>query len=1181
MVESPSKSPEIVHRVLLDAHRARLGTSGCGSVWSAALIRSVTVAVLVSAPGIKAQSVTPASDTSVTAANADPSSPVIDALHRRISIDLTKVQLRDALLDIARRAEVGIVQGDSVATTQRTISVHLKNATVEEVLRVVLKGSGLRPTMSKSGMIVIVRDTRRAGVDVGVGAIYGRIRDSLSAKPLAGAVVTVRGMAKQMTTTDSGFYIVPKVPAGVRTVVVRMLGYVPAERVVVVVDSQNVQADLELAMSMSRMQEVVTTATGPRRRLELGNDIALINADSIVATQPIANVTALLEGRVPGLDVQHTSGSPGDPSRLRLRGAGSLYESNDPIVILDGVRIYSAQSDARSGNLAQPTNAAAPATSQKLLGTAAPSPIDQIDPNSIEKIEVLKGPSAATLYGSDAANGVILITTKRGKAGPPVWSTSIDRGLTYMPGSYPEHYFSWGHGYADNAPIWCAVTDLTCTADSLVRFQPLNDPSLTVLGHGNRTAVTMGLSGGSSVLGYSLTGSGSQDIGLLTLPTFAERQFAAAQGSNPPSWMQRPQDYKAFSGSSRITLQVSKDADISLTSMFSRDDQQRSSLENEIADLSYTYVDPTTGTYQTASSVGYQPSPQLLSAFYQRTTDQATNFRSAMTVNWRPLSWLSGTADAGFDLISREDELLLPRGYSPSSDSVGLFNRGTGGSFVTTVNLRGVATTPLPAGFTLQMSAGANYTSTRTNDSFLGGTDVPVGAVSPEQAKVVGFGESRTDVETIGWYVEPTFSRKRLWISTGLRLDGGNNFGSHVSLAGFPKVSVSYLLSDEPFFPFKRLFNTLRLRAAYGHAGVQPGVGDRLRLYSALLPAALDSQSVNVIQLQSLGNATLKPERSTELESGVDVDVFDDRVTLGFTVYRKTREDALMQFPLPPSVYGEGAQILENIGVIRNNGVEASVGTQLVRSRAITWSAQLSFSKNSNVVASLSPGVAALNTTSNTGGVSSLFRLEPGYPLFGIWARPIIGYADANSDGVLEPSEVLVGDSLAFMGASTPDYSASLSTGLSLFGGVVHLDAGFLYEHGLTQISAADIGRTSASRALNDPTTPRSELAGILVLTPDLGPSLLGLSTPYGVIQSVSLLRFNSLSIAYNAPASFAKNFGASALAVALQGTDLGLFTNYHGKDPNVNAYPNGNNVLDTGQLPAPRTWQLRVSLRY
>jgi hypothetical protein len=594
----------------------------------------------------------------------------------------------------------------------------------------------------------------------------------------------------------------------------------------------------------------------------------------------------------------------------------------------------------------------------------------------------------------------------------------------------------------------------------------------------------------------------------------------------------------------------------------------------------YTYVDPATGTYLTAGTGGYAPSPRLLSGFYQHTTDVATSFRNAVTANWHPREWLMGSADVGFDLVSREDEVLLPRGYSPADDSVGLFNRGTGSSFVSTVNVRGTATAPLPWGFTLQTALGANYTGTRTNDATFYGEDIPVAAVSPTQGKSVRADESRSGLATFGMYVEPRLSRKRLWLSTGLRLDGGNTFGEHAKLAGFPKVSVSYLVSDEPFFPLKNVFNTLRLRAAYGHAGVQPGAGDQLRLYGAPLTAPLDSQSVDIVLLSGLGNSQLKPERSTELEGGFDADIFGDRISLGASGYRKTREDALMRFPLPPSVFGEGATILRNIGVVRNGGVEASLRALLVRREAVTWSAELQVSRNRNVVVSLAPGVAGLNNAA--GGVGSLFRLQPGYPLFGIWARPILGYADANRNGILEPGEVQVGDSAAYMGSSTPDYEASFSTGVSLFRGAIRVDAGFQYQHGLTQINATDAGRTSASRALNDSTTPWGETAGMVALASDLGGGMQATGvTAYGVIQNVSLLRFNSLSVAYNAPAALAHRLGAGALSLALQGTNLGLFSRYRGKDPNVNAYPNGNNVLDAGALPTPRTWQLRVSLKY
>ncbi|HEX6534031.1 MAG TPA: TonB-dependent receptor plug domain-containing protein [Gemmatimonadaceae bacterium] len=1109
-------------------------------------------------------------------------------LRRPVTLDRDSIPLQQALLDVASQAGAGLSYDEALAKEHRTVSVHVRRRPAAEVFELLLRGTGWVVYYSPAGQVAVVRQPARRAER---GVINGTVVDSATSQPLAGALVTVQvdsataarpeeGLRLSASTDASGRYYLVTEP-GMQTVTVRMLGYTPETRSAVVVDKEATRLDFALRMRMSRLQDVVTTAAGPRRRLELGNDIVVIDADSIVASQPVPNVTALLEGRVPGLNVQHTSGAPGDPSRLRLRGAGSFTRSNDPIVIVDGVRVYAAQSDARSANLASRGDIFG--TSTPGIGdlpSPAPSPLDQIDVNSIETIEVLKGPSAATLYGADAANGVIVITTKRGRAGPPRWTVSAERGTSYMPGEYPAGWFRWGHNIADNVPRWCPTTDFTCKADSLVRFQPLNDPHLTPLGHGSRTAVTLGVSGGSDALQYALTGSASEDVGLLRLPGFAARQFRTAQGIAPPSWMRRPHDYTAFSGASRVTMRIGNAADVALTTTFSRDRQQRTSLENQLGELMYTFVDPATHLYQTAGSGGYSPASQLLSGFYQRSTDVSTSFRNALNVEWRPRSWLSGSADAGFDLIDREDEVLLPRGYSQATDSVGLFNRGNGSSFVTTANVRGTAVAPLPWSVKLQTAVGANYTSTRTNDAVFYGTDIPVAAISPEQAIDHSSTEIRSDLTTFGWYVEPTLSRKRLWISTGLRLDGGNSFGSRAKLAGFPKVSASYLISDEPFFPFKRLFATLRLRAAYGHAGVQPGAGDRLRLYGSPIPAPLDSQAIEIIQLRTLGNTELKPERSKELEGGVDADVLDDRLSVKATWYRKTREDALMRFPLPPSVFGEAASIERNIGVIRNSGFEAQVDGQLVRSDAVTWSAEVSVSHNRNLVVALAPGVAGLNAGS-PGTIGSLFRLQVGYPLFGIWARPVLGYADANGNGVLEPNEVQIGDSLAYMGAPEPDYQATFGTGVGLFRGALRVDVGFQYEHGMTQIDAAELGRTSASRALNDSTTPWSEVAGVVALANDVGAGLQQSATPYGAIQNVSLLRFNSLSVTYTAPSALARRAGAAALSLSLQGTNLGLFTRYRGKDPNVNAFPNGNAVLDAGQLPAPRTWQLRVSLLY
>jgi TonB-dependent SusC/RagA subfamily outer membrane receptor len=223
-----------------------------------------------------------------------------------------------------------------------------------------------------------------------------------------------------------------------------------------------------------------------QRKIEVGNDITTINVDSVMKVAPISSVTDLLETRVPGLTVLHSSGVPGDPSRIRLRGSRSITGNNDPIVIVDGVRVYASQSDSRNSSLAPAavggTNLASDRRGSTPAGQyAAPSPLDQIDPNSIESIEVFKGPSATALYGSDAANGVIVITTKHGRAGPTHWNVSLGQGVNWVPGDWPVNYYRFGINTflpgAYGAPFgMCVWYDTECTVDSVVAFQALNDP---------------------------------------------------------------------------------------------------------------------------------------------------------------------------------------------------------------------------------------------------------------------------------------------------------------------------------------------------------------------------------------------------------------------------------------------------------------------------------------------------------------------------------------------------------------------------------------------------------------------------------------------------------------------------------------------------------------------------------
>src|SRR6476646_8843557 len=170
---------------------------------------------------------------------------------------------------------------------------------------------------------------------------------------------------------------------------------------------------------------------------------------------------------------------------------------------------------------------------------AAPSPLDQLDPNAIETIEVMKGPSAATLYGPDAANGVIVITTKQGRPGPVRWDAHIAYGRTSTIGRYADGFYRWGSSDVNNNAVLCGhLSDPRCQRqDSVARFQALNDPALTPLDKGSRTSVSLTASGGTQALTYSFTGTYGTETGLLKLPDWEAARFRTRLSMEPPDWM--------------------------------------------------------------------------------------------------------------------------------------------------------------------------------------------------------------------------------------------------------------------------------------------------------------------------------------------------------------------------------------------------------------------------------------------------------------------------------------------------------------------------------------------------------------------------------------------------------------------------------------------------------------------
>jgi hypothetical protein len=384
------------------------------------------------------------------------------------------------------------------------------------------------------------------------------------------------------------------------------------------------------------------------------------------------------------------------------------------------------------------------------------------------------------------------------------------------------------------------------------------------------------------------------------------------------------------------------------------------------------------------------------------------------------------------------------------------------------------------------------------------------------------------------------------------------------------------------------MLTLLRPRVAFGFAGTQPGPADKLRLINANNSGTVvplnDSTLVPLAVLSTLGNTQLRPERSSELEGGFDAELWHGRLSVTYTQFNKTRHNAILSIPIAPSVEagsgGEGNgladpsyMIQKNIGVIRNTGTEMTMNARVFESRALSWNVGVNLSNTNSLVVSLNKGQQPFCFTGTLQDGGSC--VVAGYPLFSDFTQPITLFADANHDGIIQNSEIRYGDSAIFVGQQDPKYQLNLTSGLTLLNGRLSVNATFAYQNGLTQYNGAGLTSGAFAAILNQPNTPLATQAAVVAALPGGGSQI-------GLYQTVNTFRFNDLSINYTLPTTLTSWFRVPHMSVALQGSNLGLHTNYRGKDPSVNAFSTvsaGDETEDLGQIPEPRVWWLKLTM--
>jgi hypothetical protein len=613
-----------------------------------------------------------------------------------------------------------------------------------------------------------------------------------------------------------------------------------------------------------------------------------------------------------------------------------------------------------------------------------------------------------------------------------------------------------------------------------------------------------------------------------------------------PSWASRPNVQRNISFNSQITTQPTSKGTLGLNFSGARVNTRNNGNGVGVA---------RNAAYLPDSAARAAFAREWLREFSSRIDQAVTRLSSSVNSRWQLLSWWDASMSGGIDYSDLNDQ-----NFHVADSTTVLGNQLTATRTTTQTYSANVATgfswnvTPslkLRTGFGGQYVRNASSVLTGT------GTKIPDGSTDIGAGGSTSSSTSEGESATAGAYINQEINvLDQLYFTVAARRDAGSAFGRNVKAPLYPKFSVSWIAWDHaPNAPILSAINTLRLRTAYGHSAVQPGATDATAQYHRGV-VWYDNAPHDVLIMDKIGNNLLNPERTVEAEGGLDANLFNDRIQVGATMFRKRSRDALITQALGPSL-GEVTSRLENVGSVLNAGTEVSISARIFDARAVSLDVGLSGSGTRNKLLSLGPNLSSLTPTAST-------KFVIGEPLFAIWALPFYGFNDVNGDGQLEPSEMLFGDSTVNVGWSQPSYSLNYTTSLGLLNGQLRVNATVSYENGVSRQT-----RGYDHRALVDRNASYADQI-----------ALQRVGTAGGVFENVSVTRFGSLGVSYTVPTRALQLFRAKSASISLFGTNLGLWTQYRGADPGVNTAV-GEGVQDFGAVPLTRNWSMHVSLQY
>ena len=952
--------------------------------------------------------------------------------------------------------------------------------------------------------------------------ITGRIVDQGSGQPMAAVQVSIPGTGIGALSQQSGRYLLLNVPVGNHTVSAQRIGYRTATAQVTVTAGGTVVHDFALSEEALGLDEIIVTGTpGGTQRRAIGNSVLSVQASEVTQTQAISSMQDLLSGRTPGLQFTQLNGNVGGGAAIQIRGVGSFSLASDPLVFVDGVRV--ANSSDGGPQLGSPKQV---------------NPLNDLNPADIESVEIIKGPAAATLYGTEASAGVIQIITKRGREGTPQFDMAVSAGNIFILDPAGRIGLQWS--CKDRFAPPCdeqtgGLFSYNAYDEANIALAAGVDPRWPMerlFQNGPTQSYDLSARGGTQSIRYFMSGNYSRDEGVVYYnwdKTFRLRANISTVFSQKVSF-----DISTgyIGGKTRFMAQANGDGgeweDLVWGSGYCL---QRISKEASCSRLP--------GPFQ-------EHLPSDIARLEM--TRGYSRFTGSATLNLTPTGWLTSRAIAGLDKGWDENTELWPieTELSPVYEETitGLIIEGRPVTTNLSLDWSATARYSPKAGLTTATSVGAQYYQKVLSElrnqgvGFASPASRTINQTPPAAATLF---YNYIENKSLGVYVQEELGwNDRIFLTGAVRFDDNSAFGSKYEPEIYPKISATWVLSDESFWKVG-LINSLRLRGAWGAAGRQPDTFAGTNQYGVISGAGGNSAFAS----RSAGNPTVGPERSTELELGFDVAVLNDRISGEFSWYNKKTEDALLGIGLAPSMGFSGSS-QQNLGRLDSWGWEGSLSTRIYETPRLAFKVDFTADHTENEIKDLGsyPGtnnirigfpypnyVNRLVVTdaaySPTGTITDLWNqriaanCEAGIPL---GAGPKYGWLRGGAS--VPCASVNPGATLLF-GPTYYTYRYSVGPQISLFNNALQLNALAEGAYGATNRegdSSFTYSTAYSARTERDPAfVAAKRLGGAAALQ----------------YYDAGFWKLREVAVRYNLPESLTGRIGADRASLAVSGRGL------------------------------------------